>query len=328
MLLLSTLVVAFGSGVASAQNYPDTVKIGATAPGSLKFIWHQHLGWLEEALAPHGVKVEWYPFVDGGGALVTALGSGGIDVAYNAGSSPTLRIGAIHPNVSLIALDSYEPFGAPSVVVAAESPIKTIEDLKGKKIGFPQGTVRHTTLAKVLDSVGLSLKDVNTLHMAFETSGPALVRGDIDALVEGETTVAELIDRGAARLLVDGNKHPEWSSPNTILTRTDYTERYPDLIKTLLAVDLRVSRWADANKDEALRVFAERTKTNEGSLQRRYTHDVFYQDPLISDEAIAVLKKEEVFLRDAGLINGTVDYDRFVNDAIIKQVYSEADQSN
>ncbi|KAA0972158.1 aliphatic sulfonate ABC transporter substrate-binding protein [Aureimonas fodinaquatilis] len=321
---LSALALLLGAAAAQAQEYPATVKIGATAPGSPKFIWHQHHGWLEEALKPHGVTVEWYPFVDGGGALVTALGSGGIDVAYNAGSSPALRIGAIHPNVNLIAVDNYEPFGAPSVVVAADSPIKTIEDLKGKRIGFPQGTVRHTTLAKVLDSVGLSLKDVETLHMAFDTSGPALVRGDIDALVEGETTVAELIDRGAARLLVDGNQHPEWSSPTVILTRTDYTERYPELIKTLLEVDLRISQWADANKDEALAVFAEQTKTNIGSLQRRYSHDVLYQDPIITDKAIAVLKTEEVFLRDAGLINGTVDYDRWVNDSTIKQVYSEA----
>jgi len=322
--VLAMVALALSGAAARAQEYPKTLTIGATAPGSPKFIWHQYLGWLEKELKPHGVKIVWAPFVDGGGALVSALGSSGIDIAYNVGSSPGLRIGAIDPNINLIAVDNFEPFGVSSVVVAANSPLKSVADLKDKKIAFLKGTVRHTTLAKILASANLTLDDVEGLHMPFETSGPALVRGDVDALIEGNTTVAPLLERGAARLLVDGDKHPEWASPTLILARTDYIARYPELIKTILKVDLRIAQWADANKKEALTSYSKLTGVKLESLRHRYVDPVLYQDPAVTDAAIDTLKGEEVFLRQAKLIKGTVDYDRWLDDTILRAVYEEA----
>lgn len=308
---------------ALGKSYPSTLNIGSTAPGHLKFILLQHHGWLEEELKPFNVKVNYHPFVEGGSIAVQALATGSIDIAY-VGNNPSLRIGALDAGINIIGLSNYVKSSGSSIVVANDSEIKTIEDLKGKRVAFLQGTVRHSTLAKALATVDLTTKDIITLNMPFSSSGPALIRGEIDAFVESENSAGELLQRGAARILLDGADYPEWSAPNAILTRKNLIDTHPDIVQILLDVDLKISQWADDNWEETIVIFAEATQSNVDVLKRTYADGKFHQDPLITEEAVNAFKLEEAFMQDAELIRGQVDYDRWINDSFVKESYRKA----
>lgn len=69
-----------------------------------------------------------------------------------------------------------------SLVVLADGPIKSIADLKGRKVGFSVGGFEDALLAAMLGRVGLSLKDVTLINVNFSLS-PALISGQVDAVI-------------------------------------------------------------------------------------------------------------------------------------------------
>lgn len=323
---VASLVALLGGGTAAIAGAADrvtTIRVGSTAPGHLKFILNQaRHGWDEE-FAKDGIKIEYFPFSGGGAEAAMALASGSLDVAYTA-SDPALRIAAARTDVKLVGLSSFTRRGASSIVVPSGSPIRTVADLKGKKIAYLAGTVRHSSLAKALHAAGLGIKDVQSLNMPFEASGPALMRGDIDALVEGDTTVNRLLEGGVVRLLLDGSKHPEWASPSAISVNGEFARRHPDLLKRFLKVDLATARWADANPEETIRLYVAATRMPEKLVRRNYPDNRFSQDPKITDEAIRVFRAEESFLKSAGLLKGSVDYQTWIDPTYLDAVYAEA----
>jgi sulfonate transport system substrate-binding protein len=124
---------------AIAQDKPDVIRIGSTAPGHLKFILAQHDGWLDKEFAKDGIKVELVTFTGGGSEATTALATGAIEVTYT-GNNPALRVAASGADVKLIGLSSFVKSGGSAIIVPTNSPLKTVEDLKGKKVAYLAGT--------------------------------------------------------------------------------------------------------------------------------------------------------------------------------------------
>ncbi|WP_457299875.1 aliphatic sulfonate ABC transporter substrate-binding protein [Phyllobacterium sp. P5_D12] len=309
---------------AIAQEKPDVIRIGSTAPGHLKFILAQHDGWLEQEFAKDGIKVELVTFTGGGSEATTALATGAIEVTYT-GNNPALRVAASGADVKLIGISSFVKTGGSAIIVPTNSPLKTVADLKGKKVAYLAGTVRHSNFSKALKGAGLKTDDVESLNLPFEASGPALLRGDIDAIVETDSTAAKLVDTGQARILLDGSEHPEWAVPNVISVNGPFAEKYPDLVKRLLKVDIQISRWADAHPEDTIKIFVDETKSSEKSVRKTYKDGVFYQDPKITDEALNSLKEEEKFMAEAKLLKGTIDYSKWVDTSYLDAAYKELD---
>lgn len=298
--------------LAAAQDNPEVIRIGSTAPGHLKFILFRNQGLLEKEFAKDGIKVELSTF-DGGSAASVALGSGAIDLTY-IGNNPSLRLAASGANVKAIGLSSWVPSNETLVLVRPDSDLKTLADLKGKKVAYLSGTVRHSTLAKALAKDGLSIDDIESLNLGIENSGPALVRGDVDALVESGGAAQKLVDEGAARILYDAavSGDPEWAVPHIISANGDFAAKYPDILARILAVDIETARWTEQHPQETISIFVEETGNSEGAVQATYASG-FYQNPEITDRAIAALKEEEAFMAANDLLDGKVNYDTWID---------------
>lgn len=332
-LLAGLAALTFGgiglSAPALAEDKPEVIRIGSTAPGHLKFILERHNGTLAKEFEKDGIKVEFIAFTNGGSEATTALATGAVEFIYT-GNNPALRVAAAGADVKAIGLSSFVKENGSAIIVKADSPIKTLQDLKGKKVAYLTGTVRHSTFAKALKSAGLSLNDVESLNLAFDASGPALVRGDVDAVVESGDVAAKLVDTGQARVILDASSHPEWSAPFLISANGEFVRKYPDLVKRLLKVDIETARWADAHPEDTIKIFVDETKSSEKSVRQTYRNNVFYQDPKITPEALASLKAEEQFMADAKLLKGSVDYDKWIDTSFLEAAYEEIDgkQSN
>ncbi len=327
-LLSGLAAFALGSaaltGPALAEDKPEIIRIGSTAPGHLKFILERHSGSLAREFEKDGIKVEFIAFTNGGSEATTALATGAVEFIYT-GNNPALRVAAAGADVKAIGLSSYVKANGSAIIVKADSPIKSLADLKGKKVAYLAGTVRHSTFAKALKSAGLSLTDVESLNLAFDASGPALVRGDVDAVVESGDVAAKLVETGQARVILDASSHPEWSAPFVISANGEFARKYPDLVKRLLKVDIETARWADAHPEDTIKIFVDETKSSEKSVRETYKDNVFYQDPKITPEALASLKSEEQFMADAKLLKGSVDYDKWIDTSFLDAAYKEVD---
>ncbi len=323
-LALSFLPAAGLAPAFAEETKPEVIRIGSTAPGHLKFILYRNRKLLENEFAKDGIKVELTTF-DGGSAATVALGSGAIDFTY-IGNNPSLRLAATGADVKLVGLSSWNRSNETQIVVKPDSPIQKIEELKGKKVAYLSGTVRHSTFAKALKAAGLSLKDVESLNLGIESSGPALARGDVDAVVESTGPVQTLVEKGAARVIFDAgvSGSPDWAVPHLISVNGDFARKYPDIVTRLLAVDIAAARWADANPQETVAIFVKETGSSDKAVRATYPDGKFFQDPEITEEAVRALEGEEGFMADAGLLKGKVDYatwiDRSFYDAALKRV--------
>jgi putative hydroxymethylpyrimidine transport system substrate-binding protein len=68
------------------------------------------------------------------------------------------------------------------VVALADGPVKTLADLRGRKVGFSVGGFEDAVLARMLKEAGLSLRDVELVNVNFSLS-PALLSGQVDAVI-------------------------------------------------------------------------------------------------------------------------------------------------
>jgi len=318
------IVLSMSSRAVMAEDKPSLIRIGSTAPGHLKFILARHSGAFDQEFAKDGIKVELVVFTNGGSEATTALATGAIEVTYT-GNNPALRVAAAGADVKAVGLSSFTKADGSAIIVRADAPFKTVADLKGKKVAYLFGTVRHSIFSKALHAVGLTTNDVDSLNLAFDASGPALVRGDVDAIVETEDVAAKLVEAGQARVLLDANDHPEWSAPYIISVNGEFARKYPDILIRLLKVDIQLARWADAHPDETIKIFSEETKSLEKAVRKTYADGHFYQDPRITDAAIQSLKGEEAFMSEAKLLKGTVKYDSWIDQSYLDKAYKLVD---
>lgn len=107
------------------------------------------------------------------------VAAGGADLAVSYQPQLILQVAEGLPLVRVGTLVS-TPLN--SVVVLRDGPVKTLKDLKGRKIGFSIAGFEDALLGAMLEKQGLSLKDVELVNVNFSLS-PSLLSGQVDAVV-------------------------------------------------------------------------------------------------------------------------------------------------
>ena len=92
-------------------------------------------------------------------------------------------------------------------VVLANSKIKSIKDLKNKRIGYESGAVGAFLMAMVLKESGLSINDIKPKHISYHQHIQAYDNDEVDAIITFEPNKTELINKGA-KSIYDSSKMP------------------------------------------------------------------------------------------------------------------------
>ena len=107
---------------------------------------------------------------------IAAMESGSMDVAYIGPGAHTL---AIQGNVDIFC---FQQLGDADCVIGLKSHgVNSLEDLKGKKVAYASGTSSETILLRALESVGLTMKDIEPYNMEVTNMLSAMISGSIDA---------------------------------------------------------------------------------------------------------------------------------------------------
>ncbi|WP_028313038.1 ABC transporter substrate-binding protein [Derxia gummosa] len=175
---------------ATAARADDTVHLG-----NLKFAHYGAVSYMKEVCPKHGIRLDERMFAKGPDIL-PAIVSGDIDIAALASD------GAISGRANGVAIYTVAGFakGGARIVAGAESGIKSLADLKGRKVGVTRGGAQELLLLAELDKAGLSWsdkggKDVQIVYLAFADLNQALAAKQIDAMCQSEPQSSQAINK-------------------------------------------------------------------------------------------------------------------------------------
>lgn len=144
-------------------------------------------------------KVEFH-VMQGGNLVLEAMAANQLDLGTGSQIPPIFASQAKNGgNLKIIATRKASTLYQ-ELVVAEHSPIKTVEELKGKKVAYVKSTTAHYFLAKMLENAGLAWTDVQTIPMTTSDGLSALLTGEIDALASYGNAIRSAHARGAVTL--------------------------------------------------------------------------------------------------------------------------------
>jgi sulfonate transport system substrate-binding protein len=148
-------------------------------------------------------KVEWSEFPSAQ-ALLEALGAGAVD-AGGVGDAPFLFAYAAGSKIKVVQASRAASGGAATaLLVKGASPIRSVADLKGKRIATGRGSIGHYLLLRLLETSGLTLKDVTVVFLNPGDARAAFESGSVEAWASWNPYVALARLHGDARVLADG----------------------------------------------------------------------------------------------------------------------------
>jgi sulfonate transport system substrate-binding protein len=196
----AVLSIGIVSAVVSASYGQDKViRIGFQKYGKLVLL--KGRGTLEEKFKPLGYTVSWTEFPSGP-PLLEALNVGAIDFGV-AGEAPPIFAQAAGAPLVYLANDPPAPRGE-AILVPKESPLKSVADLRGKKVVLNKGSNVHYLLVRALEQAGLKYTDIQPVFLAPADALAAFTRGAVDAWVIWDPYEAAAEASTGARILADG----------------------------------------------------------------------------------------------------------------------------
>jgi len=199
IVIVSILAAVVASGSTTARADDKVVRIGFQKYGKLVLL--RSKGTLEAKLKPLGVTVEWREFPSGP-PLLEAINAGAIDVG-NTGEAPPIFAQAAGVPFVYVAYEPPAPRGE-AILVPRTSAIKTVADLKGKKVALNKGSNVHYLLVKALEKAGVPYSDIQPVFLAPADARAAFERGSVDAWVIWDPFQAAAEAATGARTLADG----------------------------------------------------------------------------------------------------------------------------
>lgn len=250
------VIAAFGLALlllpvpeAKAQGKGE-LRIGYQKSASL-FVLQKAQGSLEKKLSPLGFGVKWVEF-PAGPQLLEGLNVGAVDVGY-VGEAPPIFAQAAGAKFVYFGYDPAAP-QAEAILVTKDSPIRSVAELKGKKIALNKGSNVHYLLAKVLEKNGLKITDVEVVYLAPADGRAAFESKRIDAWVIWDPFQAAAEKAVGARVLADGTSVV--NNYQYYLGARDFVTKHPKVIDALFADSVEQGIWLKKNLRQAAELIA------------------------------------------------------------------------
>jgi len=247
-LLVSLLLLP----VAQAQGKPaGELRVGFQKGASL-LVLQKAQGSLEKKLQPLGFGVKWVEF-PAGPQLLEGLNVGAVDFGF-VGEAPPIFAQAAGARFYYIGHDPAAPL-AEAIVVRKDSTVKTVAELKGKKIALNKGSNVHYLLVRLLEKNGLKLSDIQPIYLAPADARAAFESKAVDAWVIWDPFTAAAEKQIGARILADGTGGVANNYQFYLGERT-FVEKNPQVIRAVFEDSVEKGKWVKANLQKAAEIIA------------------------------------------------------------------------
>jgi sulfonate transport system substrate-binding protein len=229
---------------AQAQGTQE-LRIGYQKGASL-LVLQKAQGSLEKKLAPLGFGVKWVEF-PAGPQLLEGLNVGAVDIGF-VGEAPPIFAQAAGARFYYIGHDPAAP-KAEALVVPKDSPVRSVADLKGKKIALNKGSNVHYLLVKLLEKNGLKFTDITPVYLPPADARAAFESRNVDAWVIWDPYTAAAEKQVGARIVADATGVA--SNHQFYLGARAFVEKNPQVIRAVFEDSVEKGKWLKANVRKA-----------------------------------------------------------------------------
>ncbi|EXB23772.1 ABC transporter, substrate-binding, aliphatic sulfonates family protein [Acinetobacter baumannii 1437282] len=315
----STLIAASLAsllGVAGCAKKPEqqsttkqettTLNIGFQKYGILPIV--KAKGELEKTLAAQGVQVKWVEF-PAGPQLLEGLNVGSV-VLGEAGEAPPIFAQAANPNLVYVANQPAAP-SAEALIVQKDSPIQSIQDLKGKRIALNKGSNVHYLLLKLLEENNLTLSDIQPVYLPPSDARAAFEKGAVDAWVIWDPFLAAAEHQIHARVIANGEHLV--SNHQFYLSDRQFAQNHPQVLNTVVTTLNQTTDWVKTHPDDAAKLLEKPTALEFDILKTSISRMGFGVQPI--SEKVA---KEQQYVADAFFAQKLIPKQLVIQDALLK----------
>ena len=269
----------------------------------------RRFGWLEEDFKRDGVAVKWV-LSAGSNRALEYLNSNSIDIGSSAGLAALLAKANGNP------IRTPYIFSRPewtALVVPKGSPIKSLADLKGRKVAATKGTDPYLFLLRALHSVGLKRSDIEHVALQHADGRTALEQGRVDAWAGLDPLMAASELDAGSKLLY---RNVGFNTYGFLNVREDFLAQHPAEVRRVIAAYERARKWTLANTTEAAKILSEEAKVSlqVALLQLKLRTDL--SNPWPSSEHVQALQAAAPILQAEALVKPGTDLGRTVTSLV------------
>ncbi|HEY6834697.1 MAG TPA: aliphatic sulfonate ABC transporter substrate-binding protein, partial [Pseudolabrys sp.] len=235
---------------------------------------------------------------------------GSIDFGSTAGSAALLAKINGNPIKSIYVYSKPE---WTALVTRKDTNIKTIADLKGKRVAVTRGTDPHIFLVRALQKVGLTEKDITPVLLQHPDGATALIRGDVDAWAGLDPMMAQAEVRDGAQLFY---RDADANTYGILNVREEFAKEHPDLVKRVLVVYETARKYAVAHPDEVEKSFIAATKLPKEIVEKQLRERTDLSNGTIGKAQHDTILAAGLALQQAGVIKADVDVKQALDDLI------------
>jgi sulfonate transport system substrate-binding protein len=280
-LLFVSLAACGAAAPASAKPAEIRLDYAYYNPSSLVL---RKFGWLEEELKAEGITVTWL-LSAGSNKANEYLRSDAVDFGSTAGAAALLAKANDSP-IETVYIYSKPEWTA--LVVAKDSPIASVAELKGKRIAATKGTDPYFFLLRSLHEAGLSASDVEIVNLQHAEGKLALERGQVDAWAGLDPHMAQTELEQGSRLLY---RNIDFNSYGFLNARSEFLIAHPNYARQVLEAYERARLWILENPEEAAQILADEAKLSlPVARQELFERTVLDMSPVPGSEQAEVLR--------------------------------------
>ncbi len=297
--IVTGAILIAGSPFAAAQSAPLTIRVGwAETPGHLAPLVAELAKRHPEIMPNNGKSYNFEPVRYAGSTpQIQALAIRELEIAAFSDSAFALAVTNAHLDVPIVAdvIQTGHPGYFPGeYVVAKDGPIKTVDDIKGKRVATNAiGSEADSTMRAMLRKHGIQDRDFTTVEANFANQPAMLEEGKVDMIELLPQFAHDLMATGKYRVLFTGTEVHGVSEAVFWCMRADFIAAHRPALIDFFTDYMRALRWflTPANRNEALALTAAVTHQPEANLQFAFSKHDFYHSPGLVPDVAAVQRE-------------------------------------
>ena len=266
--IMLAIAAALAACVATGASAADKLRVGKTTPQGYAFV-PVDVGVQHGFFAKYGLEIEIVNFT-GGARLHQGMTAGAADIGLGSGPDFAFLVKGA-PEIGVA--DYADPPLDMAVTVPYDSPIRSVDDLKGKKIGVTgAGAMTHWLALELAHVKNWGKNGVTPVFLGGDRPAQAagLITHQVDAVISDPALGFQMEEEKKGRVLAPASSYVKEFMTHIIFAHTDVLKSNPDAVKRFLKGWFETIAYMRANKAEVVKIAVPVTGMSPSVASREY----------------------------------------------------------
>ncbi len=291
----------------SARQLPSELSVDYAPYNPLSLVLSKY-NWLENEFKADGVGIKWV-YSTGSEQSMKYLKAGSANISSSASFSSVWSKASGNPIKAFYVFTRAEWM---SIVVSRDSPIKSVQGLKGRRIAAAPGTDSYFFLLYALREAGMHKEDVEIVPLTHREGRAALEAKTVDAWAGGVSySTSSQLENGFRMIY----RNVFFNSDGFLNVSEDFAAHYPQAVLRVVKAYEKARKWALSHPDDLEAIFAEEAKLTL-PIARGVLSKYDFSNPVIERNDIRELKDASPVLKEENLISQDTDMDKVIAELV------------